>query len=116
MSELTLNEYQSRTGETAVYPESGTGSIIAVNYAALGVANEGGEVAGKIKKAWRDDNGVITEAKRTELLGELGDVLWYVSQVATEIGWDLSEIAQSNLAKLSSRKERGVIGGSGDNR
>lgn len=113
---MNFSEYQTLTGLTAVYPEKGRGTIIAVNYCGLGASNEAGEIAGKIKKAWRDDNCSITEQKKEELVGEIGDVLWYLSQLASELGLELSDIARANIAKLLDRKERGVIGGSGDNR
>lgn len=116
VNEYTFTEYQDKTDQTAVYPEVGTGTIIAVNYVALGVANEGGEVAGKIKKAWRDDDSKITDKKREELIGEMGDVLWYLAQLANELGVSLGEVAEKNIVKLLDRRERGVIGGSGDNR
>lgn len=115
MSKL-FDVYQGEAKSTAIYPESGTGSFNAVAYAVLGLANEAGEVGGKLKKVWRDNNGALTEAKRSEIAAELGDVLWYVAAVATEIGYDLSEIAQDNADKLFDRKQRGVIGGSGDTR
>lgn len=109
-------DYQVSTRETAVYPEVGEGSLIALNYVALGLAGEGGEVAGKVKKIWRDDAGIITGAKAEAIEAELGDVLWYLARFADELGVSLQDIAQANLDKLNSRKARGVIGGSGDNR
>lgn len=115
VNEFTFTEYQEATGNTAVYPEVGTGSIIAVNYCALGLS-EAGEVQGKVKKAWRDDNAVITPERKEAILSEVGDVLWYLSQLANELGVSLGSIAEENIAKLASRKERGVISGSGDNR
>jgi NTP pyrophosphatase (non-canonical NTP hydrolase) len=69
-----------------------------------------------VKKALRDDGGVLTEERRAALAAELGDVLWYAAQLATEAGLDLDEIAEDNLAKLLSRKERNVLQGSGDTR
>jgi NTP pyrophosphatase (non-canonical NTP hydrolase) len=82
----------------------------------LGLANEAGEVAGKIKKIFRDKAGVIGEAERAALEGELGDVLWYLAQVCTELELSLDEVAGHNIEKLYSRLERGKIGGDGDNR
>jgi NTP pyrophosphatase (non-canonical NTP hydrolase) len=108
--------YQAKAKTTAIYPESGSGSFNAVSYAVLGLANEAGEVGGKLKKVWRDFNGHLTLEKKAEIAAELGDVLWYVAAVASEIGYDLSDISTSNLDKLESRAVRGVIGGSGDNR
>jgi NTP pyrophosphatase (non-canonical NTP hydrolase) len=69
-----------------------------------------------VKKAIRDDGGVLSDERRAALAAELGDVLWYVAQLATEAGLDLDEIAEDNLAKLLSRRDRGVLQGSGDAR
>jgi NTP pyrophosphatase (non-canonical NTP hydrolase) len=80
------------------------------------LTNEAGEVAGKIKKIFRDKDGVIGEAEREALQSELGDVLWYLAQVCTELEISLDEVAEANIEKLYSRLERGKIGGDGDNR
>lgn len=101
---MDFDQYQDKTGETAVYPEDS-----AVNYLALGLNGEAGEVAEKIKKSIRDD-------KELELEKELGDVLWYLARLADELGYDLSEVAETNLDKLLDRQERGKIHGDGDNR
>lgn len=97
-----------------------TWSVIPVDhpivYPTLGLANEAGEVAGKIKKIFRDKAGVIGEADREALGAELGDVLWYLAQICTELDLSLDDVAQGNLGKLASRQERGVIGGDGDMR
>ncbi len=85
-------------------------------YAILGLAGESGEMANKIKKVMRDKVGEISPEIDDALKGELGDVLWYVAAIANEMKWDLSQIAQANLDKLFSRKERGVLSGSGDKR
>lgn len=85
-------------------------------YTILGLAGEAGELANKIKKVMRDKNGSISEEMNSVLKDELGDVLWYVAALATEMGWDLSKIAQANLDKLFSRKARGTLSGSGDKR
>ena len=85
-------------------------------YPTLGLANEAGEVAGKIKKIFRDKGGVIDDAEREALKGELGDVLWYMAQICTELGLSLDEVAAANLEKLASRQERGTIQGDGDTR
>ena len=85
-------------------------------YPTLGLANEAGEVAGKIKKIFRDRNGQITDADREALKSELGDVLWYLTQICTELGLSLEEVAEANVSKLFSRLERGAIKGDGDNR
>lgn len=95
-----------------MYPEIGKNFI----YPTLGLAGESGEVAEKIKKVIRDKNGVADEETKEMIKKELGDVLWYVAQLATELGLSLDEIAENNITKLASRLERGVLQGSGDNR
>jgi len=85
-------------------------------YPTLGLANEAGEVAGKVKKIFRDRGGVITDADREALALELGDVLWYVSELCTRLGIPLGEVAAMNIAKLADRAARGVISGDGDHR
>src|SRR5215831_11954039 len=83
-------------------------------YPTLGLANEVGEVAGKVKKIFRDKGGQISEEDRRALKGELGDVLWYLTQICTELDLTLEEVARANLEKLFSRQERGQIRGEGD--
>lgn len=83
-------------------------------YPTLGLANEAGEVAGKIKKIFRDKAGVIGEAEREALKQELGDVLWYLSQICTELDLTLEEVAGANIEKLASRQARGTLRGDGD--
>jgi NTP pyrophosphatase (non-canonical NTP hydrolase) len=107
---MELSDYQARSRATAVYPGLGEN----LTYPALGLCGEAGEVAEKVKKAIRDDGGVLSEARRAALGAELGDVLWYVAQLATEAGLDLEAIAEGNLDKLASRAARGVLAGSGD--
>lgn len=85
-------------------------------YPTLGLANEAGEVAGKVKKIFRDKGGFISDADRQALKQELGDVLWYLAQICTELGLTLEEVAEANLTKLASRQERGQIRGEGDGR
>lgn len=85
-------------------------------YPTLGLANEAGEVAGKIKKIFRDHNGEITPEDREALKYELGDVLWYLTQICTELGLTMEEVAEANLSKLFSRQARGAIRGDGDKR
>jgi len=82
----------------------------------LGLIGESSEVAEKFKKIIRDKSGVLTDEDRQEIVKELGDILWYVNSVATLMGSNLEEVASKNLEKVLSRKERGQIHGSGDNR
>ena len=110
---MNFNDYQAQATKTALYPKVADHGWV---YPALGLANEAGEVTGKLKKVIRDNNGEINEARRQDLSKELGDVLWYIAQLATELGIDLNDIAEANIAKLASRQERGVLGGDGDNR
>ena len=85
-------------------------------YTSLGLSNEAGEVLGKIKKVIRDYNCKISESTKKEISKELGDVLWYISNLAKELDLSLDDIARENLEKLFSRKERNLIKGDGDER
>ncbi|HOE81295.1 MAG TPA: nucleoside triphosphate pyrophosphohydrolase family protein [bacterium] len=109
---MEFKEYQTKSRRTAVYPVVEKGFV----YPTLGLVGESGEVAEKIKKVFRDGDGVVGEEQREAIAKELGDVLWYLAQLATELGLDLDAIAQNNLDKLLSRQERGQLHGSGDNR
>lgn len=108
---MTLNEYQQMALETAIYPKT-----VRVIYPALGIAGEAGECADKVKKIIRDNNGRINEEKGRELAKEIGDVLWYCATLSHDIGYTLEEVGRMNYEKLRSRQQRGVLGGSGDNR
>jgi len=85
-------------------------------YSLIGLVGETGEVAEKIKKLIRDKNGQLDDKYRNEIKKEMGDVLWYFSQLATDLGIDLEDLAKINLEKLKSRQTRSKIHGSGDNR
>lgn len=111
---MTFTEYQNQTAKTAIYPDQGT--LTGVLYCALGLTGEAGEVAGKLKKILRDNNGIISDERRFALASEIGDSLWYLAQLANELSLDLNDIAVLNLEKLADRAKRGVIGGSGDKR
>lgn len=107
-----FDKYQKGCSKTAVYPDIGKN----FTYPTLGLMGEAGEVSEKIKKVIRDDGGKITPEKREEVKKELGDVLWYLAQLSTELGIKFSEVAEGNLEKLASRKTRGKLHGDGDNR
>lgn len=109
---MDFKEYQEAARKTAIY--SGAGKNFA--YPALGLCGEAGEVAEKIKRVVRDGRTEIGEDEVKEISKELGDVLWYIANLAAEVGLDLDTIASENIAKLRSRQERGVLHGSGDNR
>lgn len=107
---MNFNEYQKEAMSVRL-PKADT------LYAVMGLAEEAGEVAGKFAKFRRDnDFGASTLPLREDVRKELGDVLWMVAAVAEDMGLSLQCIAEANIAKLKSRKERGVLGGSGDNR
>lgn len=116
---MNFKEYQDFVVSMKRYPEQ-----FAIIYPALGLAGEAGEVAEKVKKWIRDDadnihlNGehAMTEDRREAILKELGDPLWYITSLAYDLGYSLQEVVDANVEKLTSRKERGVIHGSGDNR
>lgn len=113
---MELNEYQKESRATAKYPNAGDNFV----YPTLGLAGETGEVVEKIKKLMRNDGAAhasdISEEKRSEFEKEMGDVLWYLAQLASECGLTLEDVARKNLEKLRSRMERGVLHSEGDNR
>lgn len=108
---MKFKDYQEKSKRTAIYPKDQ-----AIYYLPLGLVGESGEIADKVKKVIRDEKGKLNENTKKEITKELGDVLWYLSQLATELDFSLEEIAQNNLNKLASRKKRNRLEGSGDNR
>ena len=121
---LTFVEYQGRAAETAQYPKlavmealnTPASGPIGWIYPALGLAGETGELVDKLKKILRDQNGKVGEFTREAICRELGDILWYVAMLAKELDLELDQVAQVNLDKLADRKQRGVLGGTGDDR
>jgi len=109
---MTFEEYQAEARKTAIYPNKDNNYI----YPTLGLVGEAGEVAEKIKKVIRDNEGVVSEEKKEEIIKELGDVLWYIANLSKELGISLEEVANKNIEKLISRQQRGELHGSGDNR
>jgi NTP pyrophosphatase (non-canonical NTP hydrolase) len=109
---MTFKEYQEEARKTAIYPNLGSNFI----YPTLGLVGEAGEVAEKIKKVLRDNNGIVSEEKKQELIKELGDVLWYIANLSAELNLLMEDVALKNLEKLKSRMERNELHGSGDNR
>lgn len=108
---LDFATYQSRAQTTAVYPGRGEGNY---TYPALGLAGETGEVCEKLKKAIRDEAGAISPERKALLAKELGDVLWYIAALSTELGLSMEDIATANLAKLAARKAHNTLHGDGD--
>jgi|TARA_E500000318_G_scaffold46834_2_gene44150 NTP pyrophosphatase (non-canonical NTP hydrolase) len=103
---ITPDLYENLASETAIFPKEK-----ALEYLALGLTSEAGEVAGKVKKLIRDGKG-----DKKAIASEIGDVLWYCAMLAKETEVPLNDIMKDNLKKLNSRKERGTLAGSGDNR
>lgn len=110
---LDFKTYQEGARRTAVYPGCRQGNW---TYPALGLAGETGEICEKLKKALRDEGGHVSPERLSDLSRELGDVLWYVAALCSELGLDLQAVAEENLAKLCARKQSGRIHGDGDRR
>ena len=109
---MDFDNYQIQARKTAIYPNKGQNFI----YPTLGLVGESGEVAEKIKKILRDKNGTFDNESKLALKKELGDVLWYLSNLCEELNFSLSDVAKENLEKLNLRLSRGKISGSGDDR
>ena len=116
---MDFNLYQEKAHDTASYPSGTIGKeahAVDYIYPVFGLAEEAGEVAGKFAKAVRDNEGVIDEERKREIVKELGDILWFVAECCTVLRVDMDTVAELNIKKLADRKARGVIHGSGDNR
>ena len=109
---MNFHEYQIKASQTACYPNVGNSLF----YPALGIAGEGGEVAEKVKKIYRDQNGIITDANRVAITKELGDVLWYMAALCGELGIELEDVAILNIDKVAKRISTNTLNGSGDDR
>jgi NTP pyrophosphatase (non-canonical NTP hydrolase) len=110
---LSLTEYQKWTDETAIYPSAGKKNVEELMYCGLGISSEAGEMANYIKKLYRDGD---TPELRQLIRDELGDILWYAARTAEALDVSLEDVMIKNHEKLNSRKQRGVLTGSGDNR
>tara|TARA_Y100000361_G_C11147940_1_gene339220 strand:- start:1033 stop:1359 length:327 start_codon:yes stop_codon:yes gene_type:complete len=108
---MDVNAYQAAAKETAIYPKE-TGIL----YTTLGLTGEAGEVADKVKKIIRDHGGEMDDDARESIMLELGDVLWYVANLTTELGYSLRDVAGANIQKLTDRQQRNKLHGSGDTR
>ena len=109
---MDFKTYQKKARETALYPNLNSNYV----YPTLGLVGEAGEVAEKIKKVIRDKNGIFDKESKLGIKKELGDVLWHLSNLCTELNFNLEDVALQNLEKLKLRAARGKISGSGDNR
>ena len=110
---MTIDTYQKEAHKTS--RNTSIGGIPYI-YPLLGLAGETGEVADKVKKLFRDHNGIPPSSFQDEITKELGDILWYVSETCTQMGIDLNDVAKANLKKLAQRKKTDKIRGDGDNR
>lgn len=115
---MDFDEYQNKAKRTAVYPENK-----AIEYVGLKLAGEAGEVGQKIAKSLRGDyddpnqaGSIMYDRLREQVGLELGDTLWYLSEMARLFNYKLSEIAEMNIQKVTDRAARGVTKGSGDTR
>ena len=111
---LSINEYQLKAHSFADYYKPT--QTCDYCYPVMGLAEEAGEVSGKFAKAVRDCNGVVDNERKEAIVKEFGDVCWFVAELCTLLNVGLEEVMQKNIDKLTSRKERNVIHGSGDNR
>lgn len=112
--DMDFQEYQKLASRTATF--DGKQLEHQLMYVTLGIAGESGEIAEKVKKIVRNDNGEVSDEKRESLKGEIGDVLWYLSQLSRVLGFQLEDAARANIEKLTDRAARGVIKSTGDNR
>lgn len=110
---MNLNEYQQQALTTALFTDDDFQDLI---HWVLGITGEAGEIAEKLKKIVRDKNGAISDQDKEDFIKEMGDVLWYLAVMANHLGYEFNEVGARNLAKLSDRKKRDAIKGSGDNR
>ncbi len=113
---MNFDKYQKKAAEFDLFETTADLSEPGFLEKVLGLVGEAGEAADKVKKILRDKGGRASEEDKAEIVKELGDVLWYVANVARSLGVSLSEVAEGNIEKLSSRKKRGKLTGSGDNR
>lgn len=110
----SFEAYQAETDATAIYDRSDV--IRELSYLSLGLNGEAGEVADKVKKVIRDDGGNLSAEHKDALAKELGDVLWYLTQLSRAIGTSLEAVAAMNIKKLAERKKGNTLRGSGDDR
>jgi NTP pyrophosphatase (non-canonical NTP hydrolase) len=106
---MNFNQYQQEAKKFAIYRDR-------ILYPTLGLASEAGEVCGKVKKVMRDSQGFFSPEDKEKIRSELGDVLWYIANLASDLNIPLQDIASENITKLQDRMNRNQIKGSGDNR
>lgn len=109
---MTFEAYQDKVRNMGLYFHTGEDTI----YITLGLCGEAGELANQIKKIYRDDNGVLGPYRVENIIGEMGDTLWYLTALCNKLGLELSDLADLNLKKLAKRDAAGTIQGDGDKR
>ena len=110
---MKFDDYQQQALTTAITSGDKFKDLL---HWVLGVNGEAGEIAEKLKKIIRDKGGEVSDEDKAELAKEIGDVLWYLAVFANHLGLSFDDLAKANLKKLADRQQRGVLGGSGDNR
>lgn len=108
---MNIKEYQEIIKQTAIYPRN-----MGLTYCTMGICGEAGEVAEKMKKLFRDKNGIVTEEFKQDIKKELGDVIWYITALSNELNLTLEEVLEANYQKLIKRRETNTLQGNGDNR
>ncbi len=127
MPDVTLREYAEMVSGAAIYREAVEKTLtnlspeqleqlLKIFYATTGLAGEAGEVANKVKKILRDNKGVVDDAVRERVLGELGGVAWYLNATAEEFGLRIEDVLNYNYEQITGRQARGTLQGDGDNR
>jgi len=111
---LSFNSYQNKSRKHAFYPNQNTPN--AYRYLVYGITGEAGELAEHFKHSLRDENDILTPERRDKIVKELGDLLWYITNLGIELGVNLEDIAKGNLDKIDSRLEKGTLKGEGDSR
>jgi NTP pyrophosphatase (non-canonical NTP hydrolase) len=111
IKELTFKEYHEKALETSICPDN-----MNILYPLIGLTGETGEVAEKVKKIYRDKNGVFNNGDKWEIIKELGDCLWYINKMAADLGYTLNDVATAGLNKCYKRRAEGTLHGEGDNR
>lgn len=108
---MEFNAYQNFASMTRIYPEN-----MKIIYPCLGLSGEVGEVCEKVKKIYRDKKGNFSENDKEQIVREMGDVLWYLAALASDLGYNLNDIAFKNTQKILERKDNGKLHGNGDYR
>ena len=113
---MLISKFDSHVRDKAKFYNPKKHGIPPEIYGSLAMCGEAGELAGKIKKLWRDDDGVVSDERKAAILDELGDILWYLTYTGHGFGYTLADIMHRNVIKLNGRRRRNVQKGDGDHR